>query len=176
MWKVAGAKAATGASLDEVVAVAQKAIDSTRSVGIGLSPCTLPAVGRPNFKIEEGTMELGIGHHGEPGVEVCALETADKIAARMFGILHGDDPYSNGDDVAVLVSGLGATPAMELYVLFTECAKLLKKQGVSIYKSYVGDYFTSLDMKGASITIMKLDDALKALLDAPAHSAGFWQE
>ena len=123
MWKVGGAKAATGASLDEVIAAAQKAIDQTRSVGIGLSPCTLPAVGHPNFEIKEGTMEVGIGHHGEPGIEVCPLESAAEMAERMLNVVLPDLPFAAGDDTVVLVSGLGATPVMELYVLYNEIEK-----------------------------------------------------
>ena len=106
MWKCGGAKAAQGGSLDEVSAAAQKAIDNCRSVGIGLTPCTLPAVGHPNFEIKDGTMEVGIGHHGEPGIEVCPLETADKMAKRMVDVVLPDYPFEAGDEVAVLVSGL----------------------------------------------------------------------
>lgn len=176
MWKAAGAKAATGASLDEVIATAQKAIDSTRSVGIGLTPCTLPAVGHPNFEIKEGTMEVGIGHHGEPGVEVCALESAAQMAKRMVDIVVPDYPFQADDEVVVLVSGLGATPVMELYVLYDEIDKLLTERGIRTHRAYVGNYFTSLDMMGATLTIMKLDDELKSLIDAPCNSMGFRQK
>lgn len=176
MWKCAGAKAARGASLDEVIATAQKTIDSCRSVGIGLSPCTLPAVGHPNFEIKPGTMEIGIGHHGEPGIEVGPLGTAKEIAQKMVDIILPDYPFTSGDEVAVLVSGLGATPVMELYVLFAEIRKLLDEKGIRICKSYVGNYFTSLDMMGATLTVMKLDDELKRMIDAPCQSMGLTQE
>ena len=175
MWKCGGAKAALGGTLDEVIAVAQKAIDNTRSVGIGLTPCTLPAVGHPNFEIKPGTMEVGIGHHGEPGIEVCPLETATQMAQRMVDIVVPDYPYQAGDEVVVLVSGLGATPVMELYVLYNEIDKLLKAQGIQTYRSYVGNYFTSLDMMGATLTIMKVDEELKELIDLEAHTVGFQQ-
>ncbi len=175
MWKCGGAKAAKGASLDEVIETAQKAIDSTRSIGIGLTPCTLPAVGHPNFKIEDGTMEVGIGHHGEPGIEVCPLESAAGMAKRMVDVVVPDYPYQSGDEVAVLVSGLGATPVMELYVLYSEIEKLLSAQGIKVYRSYVGNYFTSLDMMGATLTVMKLDDELKELIDADAYCVGLKQ-
>lgn len=175
MWKVGGAKAAQGGSLDEVIASAQKAIDSTRSVGIGLTPCTLPAVGHPNFEIKAGTMEVGIGHHGEPGLEVCALESSDKIAKRMLDIILPDYPFQSGDEVVVLTSGLGATPIMELYVLYNEIYKLLESEGIKVYRAYTGNYFTSLEMMGASLTIMKLDDELKQLIDAPAYCMGLKQ-
>ncbi len=175
MWKVGGAKAAKGGDLDEVIAAAQKAIDNTRSVGIGLTPCTLPAVGHPNFEIEDGMMEVGIGHHGEPGIEVCPLETASQMARRMTDIVLSDYPYKEGDEVVVLVSGLGATPVMELYVLYDEIDRILKEKGIRTYKAYVGDYFTSLDMMGATLTVMKVDDELKELIDMPANCMGLRQ-
>jgi len=176
MWKAGGAKAAQGANLDEVIAVAQKAIDNTRSVGIGLTPCTLPAVGHPNFEIKEGTMEVGIGHHGEPGIEVCEIETAAQMARRMVDVVVPDYPFESGDEVVVLVSGLGATPVMELYVLYDEIDKLLEEKGIKTHRSYVGNYFTSLEMKGATLTIMKLDDELKELIDMPVNTVGLQQQ
>lgn len=175
MWKAGGAKAALGGSLDEVIAAAQKAIDNTRSVGIGLTPCTLPAVGHPNFEIKDGTMEVGIGHHGEPGIEVCPLESAAEMAKRMVDIVVPDYPFEAGDEVVVLVSGLGATPVMELYVLYDEIDKILAEKGIKTYKAYVGNYFTSLEMMGATLTVMKLDDELKQLIDMPVDSMGLKQ-
>jgi len=176
MWKAGAAKAAAGGDLDEVIACAQKAIDNCRSVGVGLTPCTLPAVGHPNFEIQPGTMEVGIGHHGEPGMEVCPLEDAAGIARRMTDIVLPDFPFVSGDEVAVLVSGLGATPLMELYVLYQEIEKILTGKGIRVYRPYVGNYFTSLDMMGATLTVMKLDEELKQLLDAPAYTASFRQK
>jgi dihydroxyacetone kinase-like protein len=175
MWKVGGAKAALGASLDEVIAASQKAIDNTRSVGIGLTPCTLPAVGHPNFEIKDGNMEVGIGHHGEPGIEVCPLESAAEMAKRMVKVVLSDYPFVAGDEVVVLVSGLGATPVMELYVLYDEIERLLVGEGIKIHRGYAGNYFTSLDMMGATLTVMKLDEELKALIDAPCYSMGLKQ-
>jgi dihydroxyacetone kinase-like protein len=175
MWKIGAAAAAEGASLDGVIASAQKAIDNTRSAGIGIAPCTLPSVGHPNFEIKDGTMEVGIGHHGEPGVEVCPLEPASLIARRMTGIILPDYPFESGDEVALLLSGLGATPVMELYILYDEVEKILTDAGIKIYRPYVGNYFTSLEMMGATLTLMKLDGELKRLLDAPAESMGFKQ-
>jgi dihydroxyacetone kinase-like protein len=176
MWKAGGAKAASGSSLDDVIAAAQKAIDSTRSVGIGLTPCTLPAAGHPNFEIKPGTMEVGIGHHGEPGIEVVPLETAAQMAKRMVDIVLPDYPFVSGDEVVVLVSGLGATPVMELYVLYDEIEKLISAHGIRIYRSYVGNYFTSLEMMGSTLTVMKLDDELKQLVDMPCYSMGLKQK
>ena len=175
MWKIGGAKAEQGGDLDEVIAAAQKAIDNTRSVGIGLTPCTLPAVGHPNFEIKDGTMEVGIGHHWEPGIEVCPIETAAQMAKRMVDVVVPDYPFSEGDEVVVLVSGLGATPVMELYVLYDEIDKILQEKGIKVYRSYVGNYFTSLEMMGATLTMMKLDDELKQLIDMPANSMGLKQ-
>lgn len=175
MWKVAGAKAAQGASLDEVITVAQKAIDCSRSVGIGLSSCTIPAVGKPNFLIAAGKMEVGIGHHGEPGIEVRDLGTADEMAKLMLDIILPDYPFTRGDDVVVLVSGLGATPVMELYILFDEVSDILAEEGIKIHRSYVGNYFTSLDMAGVTLTLMKLDDELRELMDCEADSVGLRQ-
>lgn len=175
MWKVGGAKAAQGGTLDEVIKAAQKAIDQTRSVGIGLSPCTLPAVGHPNFEIKEGTMEVGIGHHGEPGIEVAELGTAAQMAQKMTDIVLPDYPFQSKDEVVVLVSGLGATPVMELYVLYDEIDEILKAEGIRTYRAYVGNYFTSLDMMGATLTVMKLDEELKHLIDMPCNSMGLKQ-
>lgn len=175
MWKVAGAKAALGGTLVEVVAAAQKAIDSTRSVGVGLTSCTIPAVGHPNFQIEPGMMEVGIGHHGELGVGVTELRPAREIARLMLDIVLPDLPFRSSDDVALLVSGLGATPVMELYILYAHVAEMLREAGVSIWRSWVGNYFTSLDMMGATLTVMRLDDALRECLDLDAVSVGLTQ-
>ncbi len=175
MWKVGGAKAAMGASLDEVIAAAQKAIDHTRSVGIGTAPCTIPAVGHPNFQIEEGTMEVGIGHHGEPGINVQPLKTAKEIADEMLDLILPDLPFESGDEVAVLLSGLGATPVMEQYIVYDRVEEVLEEKGIKVYRSYVGNYFTSLEMMGVTLTVMKLDDELKECIDMPVNSAGLKQ-
>ncbi len=175
MWKVGGAKAAMGGTLDEVIAVAQKAIDNTRSVGVGTDPCTIPEVGHPNFSIEPGKMELGIGHHGEPGMEVVPLQTADEMAQTMLDVVLPDLPFAPGDDVVALLSGLGATPVMELYILYSKIADLLKDKGINVYRSYVGDLFTSLEMGGATLTLMKLDDDLKECVDMPCDCMGITQ-
>ncbi|MEQ9286596.1 MAG: dihydroxyacetone kinase subunit DhaK [Cyclobacteriaceae bacterium] len=175
MWKVGGAKAAMGASLDEVIAAAQKSIDNTRSIGVGLSPCTLPQVGHPNFEIEPGKMEMGIGHHGEPGTEVVDLAPASIIAEKMTQMVLDDLPFETGDDVVVLVSGLGATPYLEQYIYFNEVEKILSAKGLNIHKSYVGDYFTSLDMQGVTLTLLKLDDELKNCIDYECNSIALKQ-
>lgn len=175
MWKVGGAKAAMGGSLEEVLAVAQKAIDNTRSMGVGLSPCILPEVGHPNFTIEPGTMEIGIGHHGEPGIEVAPLESAEQIARRMCDVILADLPFKSGDEVVVLVSGLGSTPLMEQYILYGEVEKILESKGIKVHKSLVGNYFTSLEMAGATLSVMRLDDELKECFDYEADAVSFKQ-
>ena len=189
MWKVGGAKAAGGAGLDEVIAAAQKAIDNTRSMGIGLSPCTIPAVGHPNFTIKEGTMEVGIGHHGEPGLEVLPLETSAAMARRMTDIILPDLPFKSGDRVVVLISGLGSTPVSEQYIFYRDVVGILGAQGLRVHSSYVGNSFTSLgfeaegglrltcslEMAGITLTLMKLDDELEACMDMEADSVGLRQ-
>lgn len=165
MWKCAGAKAAEGAGLADVRATAQTAIDNCRSIGVGLGPCTLPAVGHPNFSIEPGTMEVGIGHHGEPGVRVEPLKPAAEIAREMVKIVLDDHDLAAGTEVAVLVSGLGATPVNELYILNDTIEQEITGRGLSIHKTYIGNYFTSLEMVGATLTVMALDAELKRLLD-----------
>jgi dihydroxyacetone kinase-like protein len=175
MWKVGGAKAAMGGTLDEVIAVAQRAIDNTRSVGVGLTPCTIPAVGHPNFTIEPGMMEMGIGHHGEPGVRVEPLRPAREVATAMLDLILPDLPFASGDEVVVLVSGLGATPVMELYILFDTIADALAGAGIQIHRPYVGNHFTSLEMMGATVTLLRLDDELKVCIDLEADSMGLRQ-
>lgn len=172
MWKVGGASAARGDSLDEVIAHAQKAIDNTRSIGIGLSSCTIPAVGKPNFQIEDGKMEVGIGHHGEPGIDVRDLSSSKEIAEIMVERVIPELEDKQGNEVVVILSGLGSTPDNELNILYADVFELLKGHGMKVHKAYVGNYFTSLEMAGATLTVMKLDENLKALIDMPAKSLG----
>jgi dihydroxyacetone kinase-like protein len=175
MWKIGGAKSAEGASLEEVIRVSEKAINNTKSVGVGLTSCTIPAVGHPNFEIEDGMMEVGIGHHGEPGIKVVPLENADTIADVMLDIILPDQPFESGDKVCVLISGLGATPIMEEYIIFNRVFDVLKNRNIDIYRSYVGNYFTSLDMMGVTLTLMKLDSELEQLLDVGVETMGLTQ-
>ncbi len=175
MWKCGGAKAATGASLEEVIAAAQKAIDNTRSIGVGLTPCIIPEVGKAGFQIEPGKMELGIGHHGEPGIKVTELKPADEVAQMMVDVVLPDLTFNSGDEVEDLDSGLGATPDMELYNLNNRMAQLIGDKGIKIHCAYVGNYFTSLEMMGATLTIMKLDDELKQLVDMECDCMGLTQ-
>ncbi len=175
MWKVGAAAAAKGYDLDGVIGAAQKAIDNCRSIGVGLSSCTIPAVGHPNFHIADGMMEVGIGHHGEPGVEVSPIQPAAGIAKTMLTYVLNDLEPQESDEVVVLVSGLGATPVMELFIYYAEIEKLLSEKGIRIHRRYVGNYFTSLEMMGVTLTIMKVDDELKSLVDMPAESTGLVQ-
>ena len=164
MWKCGAAKAALGGNLKDVQAVAQKAIDNCRSIGVGLGPCTLPAVGHPNFAIAPGTMEVGIGHHGEPGARVEPLKPAAGVARDMVNTILDDHNLPVGTEVAILISGLGATPTNELYILNDTIDEEIGKRGLKIARTYVGNFFTSLEMVGATLTIMALDDELKELL------------
>ncbi len=173
--KIAGAMAEQGASLEEVERVAQKVIDNVRSKGVGLAPCTVPAAGKPSFELDEDEMELGLGIHGEPGIKRTKIMSAEKIAEDLVESIVSDLPFNEGDEVAVMVNGLGATPMMELYILNKSVAELCEQKGIKVYRTYVGEYMTALEMTGASVTFLKLDDELKALLDAPADTPAFTQ-
>ncbi len=167
--KIAGAKAEQGASLAEVKAAAEKAIRNIRTMGVAMTPCILPAVGRPGFQIADDEIEIGMGIHGEKGIETTKIKTAKEIAEILVGRILDDYDYSNSE-VAVLVNGLGGTPLMELYILNMEVQKILEEKRIKVYRTFVGNYCTSIDMTGASITLMKLDDELKELLDAPCDT------
>jgi len=175
VYKIAGAAAAEGMDLDNVARVARAASQSVRSMGVALSPCTVPAAGVPTFTIGDAEMEIGMGIHGEAGVHRGPLETADSIATRLVDAVVNDLPFERGDRVAVLVNGLGATPPEELYILYRRVRHLLDEAGLVTYRSYVGEYATSLVMAGASVSLLRLDDELTRLLDAPARSPFFQQ-
>ena len=172
MWKTASACAAEGKSLDEVIAVAQKTINNTRSIGIGLTSCTIPAVGKTNFHIEDGKMEVGIGHHGEPGTQVTDITPASEMAKIMVKTVLEDLPFESGDKVAVLISGLGATPLMEQYILYDSVAQEIEQKGVKIALPLIGNFFTSLEMMGVTLSVLKLDDELEKYMKATCSSIG----
>jgi len=172
-YKAAGAAAERGDSLDEVAAVAQKVVDNTATMGVGLSPTILPTTGAASFDLPEGEMEIGIGIHGEPGIHRGPLGTADEIADQILDSVIPDLGLAEGDRVAVLVNGLGATPLEELYLLYRRTHQRLEELGVVIERRYIGEYATSLEMAGASISLLKVDDELLELLDAPAQSPFF---
>src|SRR5699024_2397038 len=165
IFKAAGAAADFGYTLEEVVRVANKANDNTRSMGVGLTPCALPQTGEPSFEINDDEMEIGLGHHGEAGIEKGKVATADQVAERLVHDILADSPLQAGDEVAVLVNGLGSTPRMELYIVYRKVQQILEEMKVSIYRSYVGDFITSLEMGGCSVTLMQLDDELKKTID-----------
>jgi phosphoenolpyruvate---glycerone phosphotransferase subunit DhaK len=174
-YKAAGAAAERGDNLEQVAAAAEDVVEHTATMGIGLSPTILPTTGSSSFELPDGEMEIGIGIHGEPGIHRGELDTADAIGDRIVTALVDDLELKSGDRVAVLVNGLGATPLEELYILYRRAHKVLSDLGVDIAKSYVGEYATSLEMAGASISLLALNDERLALLNAPASSP-FFQE
>lgn len=173
-FKIAGAAAEAGYDLDAVTAVAQKAADACRSVGVALTPCVVPQAGKPTFSIGEDEMEIGMGIHGEPGVRVGPLVGADAIADEMLDILFADRPVKAGDRLSVMVNSLGATPPEELYILYRRVKARIEAAGGSIVMPLVGRYATSMEMTGVSFTLCLLDPQLEGLLTAPAACA-FWR-
>ena len=173
--KIAGAKASQGSSLDEVKAAALEAIENVRSFGMALTPCTIPSVGKPGFELAADEIEIGIGIHGEKGVKRSRLCTARELALELLEPILQDLSYKENDEVAVMVNGMGSTPLMELYILLNEIAKLLSARKIRIHRSYVGEYMTSLEMGGCSLTVLKLTQTLKTLLDDRANTPGFKQ-
>ncbi len=172
--KIAGALAERGASLDEVQAVAQKVIDHVRTMGAAIAPCTVPAAGKPGFELAEDEMEVGIGIHGEPGTHKEAMKTADEITDLLLDKILADLDYS-GSQVAVMVNSSGATPLMELFIINNRVADVLKEKGISVYRTFVGEYMTSIEMEGFSISLLKLDDEMKGLLEEKADTPA-WKE
>lgn len=173
--KAAGAAAAAGHDLDAVAAVAERANAATRTMGVGLSPCTLPQAARPNFELPEGEMEIGLGIHGEPGVTRGPLGGADAVADDLVARVLAEFGDSRGAEYAVLINGLGATPLMELYVVCRRVHQRLAEAGARVHRTWVGNYVSALEMKGCSVTVLRLDDELRGLLDAPADSVSLRQ-
>lgn len=171
--KIAGAKAAEGATLEEVQQTAEGVIKNVKSMGMSLHPCTVPASGKPGFTLEENEMEIGTGIHGEPGVERTGLKPAKEVAQILFDKLQEDMHLQKGDEIAVMINGLGSTPLMELYVMNHAVAEILKQHELQVNETIVGEWMTSLEMAGASLTILKLDDERKKLLHAPADTIAF---
>ena len=172
--KIAGAKAETGASLDEVHAVAQKVVDNVRTMGAAISPCIVPAAGEPGFELGNDEIEIGIGIHGEPGTHREKMRPADEIVDILLEQILSDLDYT-GSEVALLVNGSGGTPLMELYILNNHIADVLAEKGIKVYRTMVGNYMTSIEMQGFSISLLKLDDEMKELLDAKADTPA-WKE
>lgn len=172
--KIAGAAAESGKSLEEVRDIAQKVIDNTRSMGMAMTPCILPGVGKAGFVLGENEIEIGMGIHGEPGVERTDVMSAKELAEALCRRILDDMDYS-GSEAAVIINGLGATPLMELYILTAEVDAYLKANGVAPYKYIVGNMMTSLDMAGCSVSLLKLDDELKEYLNAESDAPA-WKE
>lgn len=172
--KIAGAAAEAGGTLAEVKRAAEKAASNVRSMGMAMSACTIPAVGKPGFALGENEIELGMGIHGEPGILRTDVMRADQLAQELCGRIIAD-LGGECEEAAVLVNGLGATPLMELYILYGAVEQALMARGVRIYRAYVGNYMTALEMAGASVSILRLDAELRALLDAPANTPALWQ-
>ena len=172
--KIAGAKAEAGGTLEEVKAVAQKTIDNVRSMGASMASCVLPGVGKPGFVLGEDEIEIGMGIHNEPGIERTSMMEASRLAEILLEKILEDYDYSSSE-VAVMINGLGGTPLMELYVLYNEVEKILTAKGIKIYRGMAGNYMTTLEMPGCSVSLLKLDDELKQLLDAPCNTMGWTQ-
>lgn len=171
--KIAGAKAELGGTLEEVMKVAEKTVKNVRSMGMAISPCTIPAAGEPSFTLQESEMEVGIGIHGEPGIERKEIGTADNIASELTEKILDDLDITKNDEVAVMVNGLGATPEMELYIVNKKVQEMLASKGINVYQTFVGEYMTALEMGGCSVTLLKLDEELKELLNQPSDAANF---
>jgi phosphoenolpyruvate---glycerone phosphotransferase subunit DhaK len=169
--KIVGAAAEDGADLATITALCQKVQDNVRSMGMALTSCTVPAAGKPTFEIGDDEMEIGVGIHGEPGRERRKLASADEITEALLTPILDDLPFGSGDQVLAFVNGMGGTPLIELYVVFNKVAKMCADRGVTIARNLVGSYITSLEMAGTSITLLKLDDEMTRLWDAPVHTA-----
>ncbi|MED0716164.1 MAG: dihydroxyacetone kinase subunit DhaK [Bacillaceae bacterium] len=171
--KIAGALAEKGATLKEVEAVAKKVVENVRSMGMALTPCTVPAAGKPGFELGENEIEIGMGIHGEPGIEKTQIQPADEIAQILLEKILDDLKLEENDKVAVMINGLGATPLMELYIMNKKVSEVLKEKNIYIHETFVGEFMTSLEMAGCSISLLKLDDQLIELLDAQADTIAF---
>ena len=169
-FKVAGAAAERGDDLAGVTAVANKVLANLRTMGVALSPCIVPQVGKPTFSIQENEIEIGMGIHGEPGIEVRPMMKADEIAALALDKILEDMPLADGDEVSVMVNGLGATPLEELLIVYRALHRALAARGVASFMPHVGEFATSMEMAGLSVTLLKLDADLKTLLRAPGST------
>lgn len=172
-YKISGALANEGADLQSVKTMAEKTVANTSSMGVALTSCIVPEAGHPGFTIGENEMEIGLGIHGERGVRRGKIQSADEITEILMNSILNDLPFESGNEVAVLVNGLGATPKEELYIVFNKVAKILDVSEIKIYRNYIGEYCTSMEMAGVSISLLRLDPKMKMLLDAPAQSPFF---
>jgi dihydroxyacetone kinase-like protein len=175
VYKIAGAKADELAPIDEVKRVGEKAAANVRTMGVALTPCIVPEVGKPGFTIGDDEMEIGMGIHGEPGIHRGQLKPADDVVDTMMSAILEDLPFKKDDEVAVLINGLGATPKEEMYIAYRRIDQILKECGISVFHVYVGEFATSMEMAGFSISLLKLDDEMKQLLAKPARTPFFEQ-
>jgi dihydroxyacetone kinase-like protein len=169
--KIAGAAAERGDDLTRVATIAEKVVSRVRSMGVALTPCVVPHAGEPSFTLADDEIEIGIGIHGEPGRERIKLEPADAVVDRILGPILDDIPFVSGEKVLLFVNGMGGTPQVELYIVFRRAAEVLAERGIEVTRTLVGNFTTSLEMQGMSITVLALDDELTALWDAPVHTA-----
>ena len=170
--KIAGAAADDGKDLSGVGEIASRVNANMRSMGMALTSCTPPESGEPIFEIADDEMEIGMGIHGEPGIERKKIEPADQIVDQMLGKILGDTVDFTGSEVAVIINGLGGTPLMELYTAYAHVADVLKREGVQVWRMpYIGEYMTSIEMAGFSISLLKLDEEMKGYLEAPCSVA-----
>jgi phosphoenolpyruvate---glycerone phosphotransferase subunit DhaK len=170
--KISGAAAARGDDLAGVTAIAKRVVANVRSMGLALTPCTVPHSGEPSFTLGDNEMEMGIGIHGEPGRRRVPMEPADAIVRDLLTPVAEDLPFNRGDRAFLMVNGMGGTPLIELYLAFGIAERMLREQGIEVSRSLVGNYVTSLEMQGMSVTLLRLDDELTELWDAPVHTAG----
>jgi dihydroxyacetone kinase-like protein len=173
LWKVLGALADQGADLAAMKEAGEKVIFNTRSLGVAHSPCIMPSSGKPSFELGPDEMEIGVGHHGEPGIERVKMMGADAITGIIMDKILADLPFTSGDDVSVIVNGLGSTALLELYIIYNRTAAILKSKGINVYKTWVGSFFTSMEMGGFSITLTKLEGDMKKCVDHPVDAVHF---
>ncbi|MDU7453704.1 dihydroxyacetone kinase subunit DhaK [Clostridium saudiense] len=176
MYKAAGAKAMMNGNLEEVLAAAKKAKDNTRTVGFALTPCIIPEIGKPNFNLGENEMAMGMGIHGEPGIWTGPIKTADEVIKESINTLLGDITVNEGEEVSLIINGLGATSQEELYILGESLYRQLNEKGIKIYRTFVGEFATSMEMAGASISLMKMDSELKEYIDMPVNTPFYKQK
>ena len=175
LWKVIGAKSREGATLQELKRLGENVIFLTRSMGVSNSPCTLPTADRSTFLLNDGEIEIGVGHHGEPGIKRMPMQNVDNITTIIMEQILIDLPFNTGDDVVVVINGLGATSLMELHIVYRKVSQILQSKQIKVHRAYIGEYFTSLEMGGYSITLTKIDSEILRLIDAPAQATLFTQ-
>jgi dihydroxyacetone kinase-like protein len=173
LWKVMGAMADAGASLKEMKKAGDQVVFNTRSLGVAHSPCIMPSSGKPSFQIGDDEMEIGVGHHGEPGIQRVKMMPANQITDIIMEKILADLPFARNDEVSVILNGLGSTSLLEMYVIYNRIDGILRDRGIKVYKAWVGEYFTSMEMGGFSITLTRLDDNIKKCIDYPVGAVHF---